>query len=152
MSKAIAIDELSRKAERLLRPVWEENQILILEYHGRPVAEIVPLEEGRRWHFRSKEEPNSTADVEESPPAYELPAPLLADYDRLFNKKFEGGLTPEEEAEMAQVEQQLNEAEMATPLVQSITSRAEEEHERWMRRMDEVIAQLRELRQRYEEA
>jgi len=52
MSIAIAVDELPRKAERLLRAVWEEHKTIILEQNGEPVAEVVPLRNRQRRHLR----------------------------------------------------------------------------------------------------
>jgi hypothetical protein len=79
--------------------------------------------------------------------AYELPADLLSAYHRLVDKKFSEGLTPEEEAEFERVGKALDEADMQTPLGQAILQKAEEEHQRWMTTLEEVIAKLRSLRQ-----
>jgi hypothetical protein len=78
--------------------------------------------------------------------AYELPADLLAAYHRLLDKKFGEGLTHEEEAEFERVGKELDEADMRTPLRQAVMQRAEEEHQRWMTTLEEVIAKLRSLR------
>jgi hypothetical protein len=72
---------------------------------------------------------------------------LLEAYQRLLDKKFDSGLTPDEETELARLDQQLDEAELATPLVQSILMQAAERDKRWMRTLDEVITKLRELRE-----
>lgn len=56
--------------------------------------------------------------------AYELPADLMAEYDCLMNKKFDEGLTPDEEAEFARVAKALSDADMATPLGQAIMRQA----------------------------
>ena len=89
--------------------------------------------------------------------SYELPADLLNAYHRLLNKKFSYGLTPDEEAELVQLDKQLDEAELATPLVQSTLTKATQQHKQWMRRktkssvafctLDDVITKLRELRE-----
>ena len=148
MSQAIAIDELPRKAERLLRVAWEMQESIVLERHGEPLAAVVPMEEYRRWHTGGKKVGNgggTTAEPTALPLAYELPADLLADYDRLLNKKFEVGLTPGEEAEFARLAQSLSDADMATPLGQAIMSQARQKHERWMRTLNEVEALQAEL-------
>ena len=74
-----------------------------------------------------------------------------------MDKKFSSGLTADEEAELAKLNGQLDEAELATPLVQSILTTAEQQHKQWMRRktkssvafctLDEVITKLHELRE-----
>jgi len=76
--------------------------------------------------------------------SYELPDDLLETYHSLLNKKFSSGLTPEEESELARLDQQLDEAELTTPLVQSIMTKSRNQHEKWIRTLNEVITKLRE--------
>ena len=68
------------------------------------------MDEYRKWH----------PEEGENRFAYELPDQLLEVYHRLLDKKFSSGLTPEEEIELAQLNRQLDDAEAAQPLIQSI--------------------------------
>jgi prevent-host-death family protein len=153
MSKTISVEELPRKAERLLRTAWEGHESVVLERNGEPVAAVVPMDEYRRWHSDIQKadgkEPKSkkTAEPPESSLAYELPPDLLAEYHRLLDKKFSEGLTPAEEAELERVGKELDEADMNTPLGQAILTQAQEQHEQWMRRMDKVMETLRTLKE-----
>jgi len=79
------------------------------------------------------------------PLAFEIPADLLSSYHTLVRKKLEGGLTPEEEVELARVSEQLDQAELATPLSQYITAKAEREHAQRMAILDELITKLKTL-------
>jgi antitoxin (DNA-binding transcriptional repressor) of toxin-antitoxin stability system len=57
MSKTISLDELPRKAERLLRSVWEERESIILERNGEPVATVAPMKaDGDRKKGKRKKE------------------------------------------------------------------------------------------------
>jgi hypothetical protein len=135
---------------------WEGNESIILEHKGEAVAAVVPMEEYIQLRgLRSKPVPHPEAQSEEekaettavlSTLSYELPDDLLEAYHSLLNKKFSSGLTPEEEAELARLDQQLDEAELTTPLVQSIMTKSRYQHEKWMRTLNEVITKLRELR------
>jgi prevent-host-death family protein len=159
MSKTIPVDQLPREAERLLSAAWEEHESVVLERNGEPVAAVVPMAEYRRWHpeaakakgerRKAESKKRKVPGTAELPPplAYELPADVLAEYHRLLDKKFNNGLTPDEEAELARVDKELDEADLATPLGQAIMQKAEEEHLRWMTTLDDVIEKLRSLRQ-----
>ncbi|MCS6861026.1 MAG: hypothetical protein NZT92_11985 [Abditibacteriales bacterium] len=152
MSKTISLDELPRKAKRLLRAVWEEQESIILERNGEPVATVAPvgqrtrMADGERQKGKGKRKKTTTTVEPSKPPlTYELPSGLLAAYHRLVSKKLAEGLTPDEEAELGRVEEQLDEAELATPLGQYINAKAEREHARRMARLDELIAKLKAL-------
>ena len=154
MSKTISLDQLPSHVESLLRVAWEGHDSIVLERQGEPVAAVVPLEEYLRLHPETKktevkpheEEKLETTEVL-STLSYELPAELLKAYNSLLDKKFSSGLTAEEEAELAKLDGQLDEAELATPLVQSTLTTATHQHKQWMRTLDEVITKLRELRE-----
>ena len=135
MNKTISLDDLPRQVENLLRATWEADESLVLEQNGKPVAAIVPMDEYRKLH------------PDENAAAYELPVHLLEAYHGLLDKKFSTGLTPEEEVELTQLDEQLNEAEAAQPLIQSMQKRSAAQDENWMQRFEEVIARLRELRE-----
>ena len=135
MNKTISLDDLPRQVENLLRATWEAHESLVLEHNGQPVAAIVPMDEYRKLH------------PDENAAAYELPVHLLEAYHGLLDKKFSTGLTPEEEVELTQLDEQLNEAEAAQPLIQSMQKRSAARDENWMQRFEEVIARLRELRE-----
>ena len=134
MNKTISLDDFPRQVENLLRATWEAHESLVLEHNGKPVAAIVPMDEYRKLH------------PDENAAAYELPVHLLETYHGLLDKKFSTGLTPEEEVELTQLDEQLNEAEAAQPLIQSMQKRSAARDENWMQRFEEVIARLRELR------
>jgi len=152
MSKTIPINQLPRQAERLLRTVWEGHESVFLERNGEPVAAVVPMDHYRRLHPETakakRKKRKAKTKVEPPAPslAYELPTDLLAAYHRLVDKKFSSGLTPDEETELERVGKELDEADMQTPLGQAIMQKAEEEHERWMNRLEEVMATLHSLR------
>ena len=133
MNKTISLDDLPRQVENLLRATWEADESLVLEQNGKPVAAIVPMDEYRKLH------------PDENAAAYELPVHLLQAYHGLLDKKFSTGLTPEEEVELTQLDEQLNEAEAAQPLIQSMQKRSAARHENWMQRFEEVMAKLRSL-------
>ena len=139
---------------------WEGHDSIVLERQGEPVAAVVPMEEYLRLHPETKktevkphkEEKLETTEVLSTPDksgftnlSYELPAELLQAYNSLLDKKFSSGLTADEEAELAKLDGQLDEAELATPLVQSTLTTSEQQHKQWMRTLDEVITKLREL-------
>lgn len=136
MSKTISLDQLPRQIENLLRASSEEHESLVLEHNGKPVAAIVPMDEYRRWH----------PDESENAFDYELPTDLLEAYHKLLDKKFSNGLTPQEEVKLTQLDQQLNEAETAQPLIQFMQKRAAAQDENWKQRFEEVVTKLRELR------
>lgn len=136
MNKTISVDDLPRQVENLLRTVSEGHESLVLEQNGKPVAVIVSMDAYRKLH----------PDADENAFAYSLPAPLLEVYHGLLDKKFSTGLTPEEEVELAHVDQQLNEAEAAQPLIRAMQRRAAERDDNWMQRFEEITAKLHELR------
>lgn len=137
MSKTISLDQLPRQIENLLRASSEGHESLVLEHNGKPVAAIVPMDEYRRWH----------PDESENAFDYELPTNLLEAYHKLLDKKFSTGLTPQEEVEVAQLDQQLNEAEAAQPLIQSMPKREALRDKNWKQRFEEVVTKLRELKE-----
>ena len=137
MSKTISLNDLPRQVEDLLRATWEAHESLLLEHNGKPVAAIVPLDEYRKLH----------PDKDENAFAYELPVHVLEAYHGLLDKKFSIGLTKEEEITLSKLDQQLDDAEAAQPLIQSMQRRATARDENWMQRFEEVMAKLRELRE-----
>ena len=137
MNKTISLDQLPPRIGNLLRASWEERESLVLEYNGEPVAAIVPMDEYRKWH----------PDEDENAFDYELPVDLLETYRKLLDKKFSTGLTSEEEVELAQLDQQLDNAEAAQPLIQSLQKRAALQDENWKQRFEEVADKLRELKE-----
>ena len=137
MSKTISLDQLPRQIENLLRASWEGHESLVLEHNGKPVAAIVPMDEYRKWH----------PDEGESAFDYELPTDLLEAYHQLLDKKFTTGLTPQEEVELTHLDQQLNDAEAAQPLIQSMQQREALRDENWKQRFEEVATKLRELKE-----
>ena len=136
MSKTISLDQLPRQIENLLRASWEGHESLVLEDNGKPVAAIVPMDEYRKWY----------SDTDENVFDYELPTDLLEVYHKLLDKKFSTGLTPQEEVELTQLDRQLNDAEAAQPLIQSMQKRAALRDEDWKQRFEEVVTKLRELK------
>jgi prevent-host-death family protein len=50
MRKAISLDQLPPKLERLLRAAWEEQESVVLERNGEPVAAVVPMADYQRLH------------------------------------------------------------------------------------------------------
>ena len=137
MNKTISLDDLPRQVENLLRATWEAHESLVLEHNGKPVAAIVPMDEYRKLH----------PDADENAFTYELPVHILEAYHGLLDKKFSAGLTKEEEMRLSKLDQQLNDAEAAQPLIQSMQRRSATRDENWMQRFDEVMAKLRELRE-----
>ena len=137
MRKTISLDQLPRQIENLLRASWEEHESLVLEHNGKPVAAIVPMDEYRRW----------CSDTGENAFGYELPTDVLEAYHELLDKKFSTGLTPQEEVELTQLDQQLNEAEAAQPLIQSMQKREALRDENWKEKFEEVVTKLRELKE-----
>ena len=136
MSKTISLDQLPRQIENLLRASWEGHESLVLEDNGKPVAAIIPMDEYRKWY----------SDTDENVFDYELPTDLLEAYHKLLDKKFSNGLTPQEEVELTQLDQQLNDAEASQPLIQSMQKRAVLRDEDWKQRFEEVVTKLRELK------
>jgi prevent-host-death family protein len=153
MSKRVPLEQLPRKVERLLSAAWEGRESVVLERNGEPVAAVVPMADYRRLHPASATAPDGKRQAKKKTEscaltlAYELPADLLAAYHRLLDKKFSEGLTPDEETELARVDRELGEADMATPLEQSIDARARREHERRMTILNDIIEQLKSLQQ-----
>lgn len=95
------------------------------------------MDEYRKWH----------PDESENAFDYELPAGLLEAYHKLLDKKFSTGLTSEEEGKLAELNQQLDDAEASQPLIQSMQKRAALRDENWRQRFEEVAAKLQELRE-----
>ena len=137
MNKTISLDQLPPQIENLLRASWEGHESLVLEHDGKPIAAIVPMDEYRKWH---PEESENAFD-------YELPTELLEAYHKLLDKKLSIGLTPQEEGELTQLDRQLNDAEAAQPLIQSMQKRTNLQDENWKQRFEEVVTKLRELRE-----
>lgn len=137
MRKTISLDQLPPQIENLLRATWEGHESLVLEYNGKPIAAIVPMDEYCKWY----------SDTDENAFDYELPTDLLESYHKLLDKKFSKGLTPQEEVELTQLDQQLNDAEAAQPLIQSMQKRATLRDEDWKQRFEEVVPKLRELKE-----
>ena len=137
MNKTISLEQLPPQIENLLRTNWKGHESLVLEHNGKPVAAIVPMDEYRKWH----------PDKDENAFDYELPADLLEAYHKLLDKKFSTGLTSEEEVKLAEVDQQLNDAEAAQPLIQSMQKYAALRDENWNQRFEEVVTKLRELKE-----
>ena len=135
MNETVSLDQLPPQVEALLRAVWEGNESLVLEQDGKPVAVVVPIDEYRKLHPAAGE----------TPFAYELPADLLTAYHELLDKKFSSGLTPEGEAELTKLDQQLDDAEAAQPLVQSMRARTDAQDEKWLQRIEAVINKLKKL-------
>ncbi len=136
MNKTISLDQLPRQIGNLLRASWEGHESLVLEYNGKPVAAIVPMDEYRKWH----------PDENKNAYDYELPMDLLEAYHKLLDKKFATGLTPEEEVELTQLNHQLDDAEASQPLIQSMQKRTTTRDENWRQRFEEVATKLRELK------
>jgi len=137
MNKTISLDDLPRQIENLLRATWESHESMLLEHNGKPVAAIVPMDEYRKLH----------PDENENAFAYELPVHVLEAYHGLLDKKFSIGLTKEEGLMLSKLDQQLDTAEAAQPLIQSMQRRATARDENWMQRFEEVMAKLRELKE-----
>ncbi len=75
--------------------------------------------------------------------AYALPQDLHAVYQNLVIKKhFQGGLTPDEEQEMASLQKRLQQAHMATPLIRTTRRKAAADHEKRIRSLNASIQQL----------
>ena len=136
MNKTISLDDLPRQVENLLRATWEGHESLVLEQNGKPVAAIVPMDEYRKLH----------PDADENAFAYELPLPILEAYHGLLDKKFSTGLTKEEEITLSKLDRQLDDAEATQPLIQSMQRRATARDENWMQTLEEIIINLRSLR------
>ena len=137
MNKTISLEQLPRQIENLLRASCEGNESLVLEHNGKPIAAIVPMEEYRKWYTVENENAFD----------YELPSNLLKAYHELQDKKFSTGLTPEEEVELARLDKELDDAEAAQPLIQSIQNRTSAQEENWEKRFKEAITKLRELKE-----
>ena len=137
MRKTISLDQLPRQIENLLRTSWEGHESLVLEDNGQPVAAIIPMDEYCKWY----------SDTGENVLDYELPTDMLETYHKLLDKKFSNGLTPQEEVELAELDQQLNDAEAAQPLIQSMQKRTSARDEDWKQRFEEVVTKLRELKE-----
>lgn len=143
MSKKISLEQLPPQIESLLEVALKEHESIVFEHEGSKVAAVVPMDEYIRLHPEIKKAETKTQDRL----SYELPEHLLSAYHRLLDKKFSSGLTASEEAELEKLDKQLDEAELATPLVQSIITKSTHRHKRWMRTLNEVITKLRELRE-----
>ena len=137
MNKTISLEQLPRQIEDLLKVNSEGQESLVLEHNGKPVAAIVPMEEYRKWH----------PDEDETAFDYELPSELLEAYHKLLDKKFSTGLTAEEEVKLVALDEQLDTAEAAQPLIQSMQKHAASRDENWRQRFEQVVDALRELRE-----
>jgi hypothetical protein len=122
-------------AERLIRITAEQTRNPSKQGHG-PTR--IPKLSSRSAVSARSPEPASRA--------YELPDSLLSAYHRLLDKKFSEGLTPEEERELATIDQELDEAGAQTPLEQAIETRSREERERRTALMNEIHRLLKSLR------
>jgi len=150
MARIISLGALPSDAEQMLRTVWDANETVLIEHEGMAVAAVVPMEEYRRLH---PEKPTPLPKEAKIPPAslcqrgeiYELPSELLTAYHRLLDKKFTTGLTSDEERELFQLDNQLDEADMATPLEQSIRTKARKEHQQRMAVLNDILAKLQAL-------
>ena len=78
---------------------------------------------------------------------YELPTALFEAYHKLLDKKFSTGLTSEEEVELAELDRQLDDAEAAQPLIQSMQQHVTQRDENWKQRFEEIVTKLRELKE-----
>lgn len=137
MNKSISLNQFPSQVESLLREISQGNESLVLEDDGKPVGAVVPMDEYLKLHPHEDEDAFS----------YELPTELLAAYHRLLDKKFSVGLTIQEEAELTGLNEQLDDAEAAQPLVQLIRKQAAVTDEKWVRTFQEAITKLRELRE-----
>lgn len=137
MNKSISLNQFPSQVESLLREISQGNESLVLEDDGKPVGAVVPMDEYLKLHPHEDEDAFS----------YELPTELLAAYHRLLDKKFSVGLTIQEEAELTGLNEQLDDAEAAQPLVQLIRRQAAVTDEKWVRTFQEAITKLRELRE-----
>jgi prevent-host-death family protein len=138
MNQTISLNELPRKAEKLLRIAWERRESVVLEKNGEPIAAVIPMDEYRRLQSETvdaKTEPENSL-------AYDLPKGLVDAYHALVSKKLLDGLTPDEEAEFERVGAELDAADAATPLERN----AWKAHERRMAELDELRAKLHDLK------
>ena len=139
MAQTISLGALSSDAEQMLRAVWDANETVLIEHEGMAVAAVVPMEEYRQLH------PEKPTSLPKETIPYELPSKLLTAYHRLLDKKFTTGLTTDEEKELVQLDNRLNEADMATPLEQSIRTKARKENHHRMVVLNDILAKLRSL-------
>ena len=137
MNKTISLNQFPSQVENLLREISQGNESLVLEDDGKPVGAVVPMDEYLKLQPHGDEVALS----------YELPTELLAAYHKLLDKKFSVGLTLQEEAELTRLNEQLDDAEAAQPLVQLIRTQASATNEKWVRTFQEAITKLRELRE-----
>ena len=140
MNKTISLNQFPSQVENLLREISQGNESLVLEDDGKPVGAVVPMDEYLKLHPHEDEDAFS----------YELPTELLAAYHKLLDKKFSVGLTLQEDAKLTGLNEQLDDAEAAQPLVQLIRARAAAYDEKWIQTFQEAIAKLRELRENTE--
>jgi prevent-host-death family protein len=143
MNQTISLNELPRKAEKLLRIAWEGHESVVLEKNGKPIAAVIPMDEYRRLYPET--EPVDDETEQEPTPedslAYDLPEELLNTYHELVSKKLLNGLTSDEEAEFERVGAELDAADAATPLERN----AWKAHERRMAELDELRAKRKML-------
>lgn len=139
MARTISLGALPPDAEQMLRAVWDANETVLIEHEGMAVAAVVPMEEYRQLH------PEKPTPLPKETITYELPSELLIAYHRLLDKKFTTGLITDEEKELAQLDNRLNEADMATPLEQSIRTKARKEHQQRIAVLNDILAKLRAL-------
>ena len=139
MARTISLGALPSDVEQMLRTVWDAKETVLIKHRGTTVAAVVPMEEYRQFHSEK-----TTYSPKEAIP-YELPSELLTAYHRLLDKKFTTGLTAYEEKELAQIDNRLDEANMATPLEQSIRTKARKGHQQRMAVLNDILAKLRVL-------
>jgi len=157
MGKTIPVDQLPRAVERLLRAAWEEQESVVLERDGEPVAAVVPMEEYRRLRTATASGKQSapehgtrqaeTRSALTAPLVEKLPEGLVESYQHLVSKQFAEGLTSEEEAELERLGAELDAADAATPVERAADARARREHDRRMSILTDVLRKLRSLQE-----
>ena len=71
-----------------------------------------------------------------------LPAALLDKYHEMLDRKFTSGLSPDEVVELEHVQEQLDLADLATPLEQEMRRKTQIEHERRLEVLNGIMDQL----------
>jgi len=150
MARTISLRVSPSDAEQMLRAVWDANETVhfvhrwlrltvLIKHEGMTVAAVVPMEEYRQLH------PEKPTSLPKETILYELPSKLLTAYHRFLDKKFTTDLTADEEKELVQLDNRLNEADMATPLEQSIRTKTRKKHQQRMAVLNDILAKLRSL-------
>lgn len=70
---------------------------------------------------------------------------VLSAYQDLLDRKFNQGLTSEEEIELHSLGARLDELDAETPIEQAIDKQAQSEHEQRINTFSNIISQLRQL-------